>query len=673
MNIIPLEVEERVKKLRSTIQYHNYLYYVLDKPEISDDAWQRLYDELVALEEKYPELKTSDSPTQKIGGEILPFFEEVIHEHQLQSLEKVPEDSLESRMGKIEAELKEYGLEAEYVEEEKIDGLTLQATYENGEIQVIATRGNGEVGENVTSNGKVVRGIPHKIDYKGKLVVHGEAYMSKSMWAKINEQRVANGEEPFANPRNAASGTMRQLDSSVVAKRNLGFFAYQVSYIEDVEFKTHEETLLFLKELGFVVSPNYKVFKDAEKLIASIKEKGKVRNDLPYDIDGMVVKINNLEAREYLGKTTKYPKWAFAYKFETEKAITVIKSITLQVGRTGVVTPVAELETVTLAGTKVSRATLHNFDYIREKDIRVGDTVIIEKAGDIIPAVVSVVLEKRPEETQEYITPTHCPACEHELVQIEDEVAVRCINPSCEPQLIFKLAHFTSRDAMDIEGLGEKVSEQLISSKLVTNVSDLFYLTKENILSLERTGDRSATKLIKAIEKSKSRGFQALLFGLGIRNVGLGTAKLLAKEFKTMERLSQASVEDIAKISGLGGTVGQSVVEFFSIRENLEMLEHLKQANVQMEEIEVVSNVEKVFEGMTFVVTGELSKPRPHFKALIEERGGKVSGSVSAKTHYILVGEDAGSKLEKAEQLVSQGKLKREQILNEESFMNLIQ
>lgn len=666
------KVASEINELRKKIQYHNYLYYVLDTTEITDEEWERMYAQLVALETQYPEFITSDSPTQKIGGEILPFFEEVIHEYPLMSLEKFKEQEIQSRLTKIEQELSEYGVETDYVAEHKIDGLSIQLTYENGRFELGATRGDGTSGENVTNNLKVVKGVPHTIDFKGKLVISGETYMSKSTWRKLNEQRVLDGEEPFANPRNAASGTMRQLDSSMVAKRNLGFFTYQISYAEGKEFKTHEETLQFLSDLGFLVSPAYKVVSSFPELMEHLIEAEKNRNNLGYEIDGMVVKANNLEARSYLGATIKYPKWAFAFKFETEKAKTRVKAITLQVGRTGAITPVAELDTVTLAQTKVSRATLHNFDYIQVKDIRIGDVVVIEKAGDIIPAVVEVVLEERTEDAIPYVKPSHCPECEGELVSIEGEVAIRCINPNCKPQLIFKLAHFTSRDAMDIVSLGESISEQLISSGLVTNISDLYYLTKEDILTLDRKGEKSAQKLISAIEKSKTRGLKRLLFGLGIRNVGKGTSKILAETYETMEKLKLATVEEIAAIDDLGNTAGTSIVEFFKSEDNLMLLQRLEEANVIMEEKRIESSVEKIFHGMTFVVTGVLSQPRPYFKDLIELRGGKVSGSVSAKTTYVLAGEDAGSKLEKAQELVSQGKMNTSQVLDEEAFNQLL-
>lgn len=666
-------VEERIIKLRNIINYHNYLYYVLDKPEVSDQEWQRFYDELKKLEDDNPELKTKDSPTNKVGGKILPFFEEVKHEIPLGSLDKenTKEDMLR-RMNKIREDLSKMEYETDWIFELKIDGASLQLTYENGEIIIGATRGDGKVGENVTNNAKVVHGIPQTIPYKGKVILNGEVFMSKSTFEKLNKKRIANNEEPFANPRNAASGTLRQLDSKMVAERNLGFFAYQLSLAEGKEFETHKETLDFMKENGFMVSPEYKIFDNVEELVDECIYWQEKRLELPFDIDGTVLKVNNLDAREELGRTSKHPRWALAFKFETEKAETKMYAITLQVGRTGTITPVAELETVRLAGTKVSRATLHNFELMIERDIREGDIVILEKAGDIIPAVVSVVLEKRTDDVKKYAIPTECPACGHELVKLEDEVAIRCINPSCEPQLIFKLAHFTSREAMNIEGLGQKIAEQLISSKLITNVSDLYYLTKEDLLSLERSGERSANKLLKSIENSKKAGLKGLLYGFGIRYVGKGTAELIADQFKDIEKIKQATVEEIASISGLGEKVGESIVEFFNNEDNLLIIERLKQAGVETQITEERKQYSNIFEGKTFVITGTLSESRNHFKNIIESNGGKVTSSVSAKTGYILYGEDAGSKLEKAQGLVEKGKLEPQQVITEEEFEKLL-
>lgn len=666
------EASLRVSELRKKIQYHSYLYYVLDKSEISDAEWDRLYEELQGLEKVYPELITTDSPTQIVGGEILSSFEEVVHEYPLMSLEKFQVTDIQPRLTKIKEELSEFDVSTDYIVEQKIDGLSTQLTYIDGKLQLGATRGNGTVGENVTSNIKVVKGVPHTIDFQGKLVVSGEVYMSKSTWERLNEQRLANGEEPFANPRNAASGTMRQLNSAMVANRNLGFFAYQVSHAEGMAFENHTDTLDFLNNQGFVVAPDYLLVQSYEELLGCLEAAERNRTTLPYEIDGMVVKANNLEARSYLGTTVKYPKWAFAFKFETEKVETIVRDITLQVGRTGAITPVAELNTVILAQTKVSRATLHNAEYIKEKDIRIGDTVIIEKAGDIIPAVIEVVLEKRNSESVPYPTPTHCPACEGELVKTEGEVAIRCINPSCQPQLTFKLAHFTSKDAMDIDSLGKSLSEQLILSGLVRNVSDLYYLTKEDILTLDRKGEKSALRLLSGIEKSKSRGLKHLLYGFGLRNVGRGATKIITEKFTTLEHLKQATVADIMALEGIGGTVANNLVQFLQNEENLAVLERLEAAGVSVVETPKTNNVEKIFQGMTFVVTGTLSLPRPHFKTLIEERGGKVSGSVSAKTSYVLAGEDAGSKLEKAQQLVAQGKMTASQLLDEVAFNALL-
>lgn len=662
-------VEARMTELRSQINYHNHLYYVLDTPEITDTEWERLYEELVQLEAQHPELITEDSPTQVVGGEILSEFPEVVHEYPLGSLEKLKEPVIQSRLTKLKQELA--GEEVDYIIEDKIDGLSVQLTYNNGKIELGATRGNGFVGENTTSNAKMVNDIPHKISFKGKLVTNGEIYMPKSVFLELNEERIKNGEEPFANPRNAAAGTMRQLDTSMVKKRKLSFIAYQVSEAEGVDFETHEDTLLFLQEQGFVISPDYVKSSDFTDIMEVLEASGENREELPYEIDGKVVKVNKLSIRTRLGSTAKYPKWAFAYKFETEKANTRIKSITLQVGRTGVITPVAELDTVVLAQTKVSRATLHNFSIISVKDIRVGDMVTIEKGGDIIPSVLSVVLEDRPEDSVPYFPPTHCPSCNSEVIQIAEEVAIRCVNKSCPEQLRFGLSHFGSRNAMDIDSLGVSVAEQLTSSGLVKSFADLYTLSAESLMTLDRMGKKSAEKLVTAIQKSKSRGLQHVLYGLGIKHIGNTVSKIIAQNFENLNQLYAIERDDLAAITGVGPAAANSLKDYLDNPENNELLVRFDSLGVSLESIKQVIVGDR-FAGMTFVVTGELSKPRTEFKTVIESNGGKVSGSVSAKTSYILVGEDAGSKLEKAESLVAAGKMVASQILKEEDFWNLL-
>lgn len=666
------DIESRISELTKIINYHNYLYYVLDRSEITDDAWQELYDELSELEGAYPHLALTDSPTRRVGGETLDHFEKVEHSHPLKSLDKVKASEIKSRLSQAMLAFPSDEVETRYVKEQKIDGLSVQLTYEGGILTLGATRGNGLVGEDVTRNVKQVHGIPHTIGFKGTLIVHGEVYMSKPVWEKLNRERESLGQDLFENARNAAAGTMRQLDSSVVASRNLAFFAYNVSHIEGVSFETHEESLVFLEDVGFKVSPEYQMFDDIDSLISSLSDDAQKRSLLPYDIDGMVIKIDRLSVRERLGSTSKYPRWAWAFKFETEKAETRVIDIVLQVGRTGVVTPVAELEPVRLAQTTVSRATLHNFDYIEQKDVRINDIVILEKAGDIIPAVVRVVRSKRPEESVPFNKPTECPSCKSKLEHTDGNVALKCLNPSCLPQLVYRLAHFTSRDAMDIDGFGDKFSAQLVDSGLVRSLSDLYHLKTEDLLRLERMGEKSASKIIRGIEKSKDRPLSALLYGLGIPNVGVNTSKLLAANFPSMHLLMNASKEDISSVSGLGPIVADSIALFFSTEENQEMCRVFEEKGLNLRMDIVVSDEVQSLKGMTFVVTGELSQPRQVFKKLIEDRGGKVSGSVSAKTTYVLAGVDAGSKLQKAYDLVAQSKMQSTQILDEEGFNALI-
>lgn len=657
--------KERIERLRELINYHNYLYYVLDKPEISDQEWDALYSELERLEKENPHLITSDSPTQRVGGNPLPFFKEVTHSTPMMSLDKVnvPDDLLKWLKDTVK-KLSEKGFTTDFVLEYKIDGLSSVLTYENGRLQLGATRGNGKVGEDVTQNIMVIRSIPHNIPFKGRLVVSGEVFMSKKVFNHLTTKEGMD----FANPRNAAAGSLRQLDPKIAAKRNLNFFAYHIMEIEGIEFETHAQSLQFLEEQGFVVSPDYRVFssKDLEQLVETCRGQSDFRDSLPFEIDGMVIKVNNIPARTLLGYTAKFPKWATAYKFPTQRGVTELVDITLQVGRTGVVTPVAELKPIRLAGTSVARATLHNFDWMLNKDIRIGDFVVVEKGGDIIPAVVGVVQEQRKETSQAYQLPTHCPACGGELVQIEDEVAVRCQNPNCPPQKVFKLTHFASRDAMDIDTLGDKIAEQLVKANLVTNVADLYFLQKSDLLRLERFGDKKAQNILDSIEKSKNRGLSKLLYGLGIRLVGKETATLITERFNTIDTLMEAKVEDLSSIYGVGQKVAESVVDFFKTEEAKNIISRLKEAGVKMEE-EQSSTTSNKFEGLTFVITGTLSQPRDYFKNLIEQHGGKVTGSVSSKTSYLLVGENAGSKLEKAEKLLSP-----EQILDEEKFMQLI-
>lgn len=670
MNAIA-QITQRISELTKEINQHNYLYYVLDNPTISDDEWQILYDELKELEDKHPHLRLSDSPTQKVGGAILPHFEKVTHEYPMKSLDKIKHAEMSTKMNRLFSEVTPPTSHPLFVKEQKIDGISIQLTYENGLLSVGATRGDGAVGENVTQNIRHVHGVPHVIPYKGRVILRGEVYMSKPVLEQVNRQRGSVGKDLFENTRNAAAGTMRQLDSSVVAERNLGFFAYDLVSVEGMDFSFHHECLDFIQGLGFTLSPDFQVFDDIDSLIDSLVEDAQKRPLLPYDIDGMVIKLNHLATREKLGSTSKYPRWAWAFKFETEKAETKVLDIVLQVGRTGAITPVAELEPVRLAQTTVSRATLHNFDYLSQKDVRINDAVILEKAGDIIPAVVGVIFSKRTEDSVPYEKPTTCPACGGQLSHPEGNVALKCTNPSCLPQLIYRVAHFSSRDAMNIDGFGEKFSAQLVESGLVKKLSDLYSLTVEDLLPLDRMAEKSAKKIIEGLEKSKQRPFHAFLYGLGIPNVGRNSSKLLIQKFSTLDLIMNASQDEISSISGLGPTAAESIHSFFRDPETREMMGTLESYGLPTTHVLVDSNHEQIFKDMTFVVTGELSQPRKVFKEMIESRGGKVSGSVSAKTTYVLAGQDAGSKLDKAYELVSKGKMETRQILDESMFEKL--
>lgn len=667
-----IQIETRMKELREVIAYHNHLYYVEGKSEISDSEWETLYEELVELETQYPEFITSDSPTQKVGAIENSGFTQVTHEYPLKSLEKLKEGKITSRFQKVEEELKEENLESDYVVEKKIDGLSVQLTYIGGVLKVGATRGNGEIGDDITDNLKMVNGIPHKISFKGKLVLNGEVYMPKDVFRALNEERQSNGEELFANPRNAAAGTLRLHDTSVVKSRNLHFFGYQVTFSEGTEFNLHTETLEFVQGQGFILPPNITVVKTFTHLMEVLKAMAETRESLPFEIDGAVVKLNNLKARDILGFTSKYPKWAFAFKFETEKALTKIKSITLQVGRTGQVTPVAELETVILAQTRVSRATLHNFDYIRIKDIRVGDYAWIEKAGDIIPAVIGVELSKREEGLEAFPVPTVCPCCSSTLVKREDEVALYCESKVCPDKVRHSLTHFASRNAMNIDSLGDVMAEQLTKTGLVRTLPDLYALKVEDVINLERMAGPSAAKLIKAIEGSKERGLARFIYGLGIRSVGQRAGKVIASNFANIQELIDADLDKLASITGIGNSMANEIKTYFSKEENMELINRFVELGLNLESEKVVLTGDK-FAGMTFCVTGTLSQSRTVFKELIEGQGGKVSGSVSAKTNYVLAGEDAGSKLDKAMDLIAKGKMQREQLLDEEAFYALLE
>lgn len=666
MSMTREEARLEIEKLREELEHHNYRYYVLDNPQISDAQYDKLMGKLLALEEKFPELVTPDSPSQRVGGAPLKEFGTVRH--------RAPMLSLSNAFGA--AELMDFdrrvrsglgGEPVEYVVELKIDGLAISLSYENGLFKRGATRGDGETGEDITGNLKTIRSIPLRLKKNvPALDVRGEAFMPKKEFVRLNEEKELAGEPPFANPRNAAAGSLRQLDPRITARRSLNAFLYAIGYLEGLEAGTHREALELLKELGFNVNPHVEVFTSMEEVISYIEGWAEKRHGLPYDTDGMVIKVNSLRQQELLGFTAKSPRWAIAYKFPAEQATTVVKDIIVRVGRTGVITPTAVLEPVSLAGSTVGRATLHNQDIIDEKDIRIGDTVVIHKAGDVIPEVVEVLKEKRSGKERTYRIPDRCPECESQVVRLTGEVALRCTNASCPARSREGIIHFASRDAMNIEGLGPAVVAQLLAAGLIKDAADLYYLKPEDLVRLERMGEKSAQNLRNALEKSKGNSLAQLIFALGIRHVGSRAAKLLARHFGAMEKLMAAGQEELQNIPEIGPKMAESIVQFFRQEENRELVERLRQAGVDPQETAETPG-DLPFAGLTFVLTGTLTRfTRKEAEELIEKLGGKTSGSVSKKTSYLVVGEDAGSKYDKAVQL-------NIPILDEEQFLALVE
>lgn len=657
-----MTIEDRIKELRDKLNHHSYMYYVLDKPEISDYEYDMMMRELIELEEKYPQFKTPDSPTQRVGGEPLKEFEPFTHVVPMQSLANAfSEGELRDFDRRVRASVGD----VEYVVEFKIDGLSVELIYENGFFTVGSTRGDGIIGENVTNNLKTIKSIPLRLKDDLNLIVRGEVFMPKASFEKLNEERELNGESLFANPRNAAAGSLRQLNPKITAKRDLDIFVFNLQRIDGIELKTHAEALEFLKYQGFKVSPHIKVCRNIDEVIADINYIRDIRDGLPYETDGAVVKVNDLEKRDILGSTAKDPRWAIAFKYPAERQKTKVKDIVVQVGRTGALTPTAILEPVKIAGSIVSRATLHNEDYIREKDIRIGDTVIIQKAGEIIPEVVSVVAEERDGSEKFFIMPEVCPECGAATVRLPGESVTKCTGLNCPAKLKRGIIHFASKDAMDIDGLGPAVIGQLLDNNLIHNISDLYYLKYDDLIKLDRMGDKSAKNLINAIEESKGRDLDRLIFGLGIDLIGSKAAGILASHFKTMESLEKATFEELTEIEEIGPKMADSVVAFFKEKQNLNIIDRLKAAGVNMRKKDAI-NVNDNFKGLTFVLTGTLEKyTRDEAKKLIEERGGKVTGSVSKKTDYVVVGADPGSKLSKAQE-------HGVKILNEEQFENML-
>lgn len=648
------ELEQKVAEYNRLLHEYGHAYYVLDQPTVPDHVYDKMLHELLAIEQEYPDLIYPDSPTQRVGGEILKGFNKVEHRYPMLSLGNAfSEADLKSFDERVRQSI---GDNFSYVCELKIDGLAISLMYDNGLFVRGATRGNGFVGEDITENLKTVHSIPLRLKEPVTIEVRGECYMPKKSFTNLNKVRAEQGEELFANPRNAAAGSLRQLDPKIAAKRNLSTFIYAIGGSgEDYGLASHSDALDYLDQLGFTTNHERKKCQTIEEVFAYIQEWTEKRPNLIYEIDGIVVKVDRYDQQQELGNTVKAPRWSIAYKFPAEEVMTKVLDIDLTVGRTGVVTPTAILEPVQVAGTTVQRATLHNENIIREKDIRIGDAVIIRKAGDIIPEVKQVLFDQRPEGLEPFTMPTHCPACGSELVRIDDEVALRCVNPSCFAQVAEGLSHFVSRNAMNIEGIGERVVSQLLREGLVKDVSDLYTLNKEELIALERMGEKSAQNLLDAIEASKKNSLERLLFGLGIRHVGAKAARLLAEEFESIDALMDATVEQLTAVFEIGDKMADSIVMYFEKEEVRELIERLRQLGVNLYYTGKKINTEEidsVFNGKTIVLTGKLSQlNRSEAQKKIEELGGKVTGSVSKKTDLVIAGEDAGSKLTKAEQL----------------------
>ncbi len=660
------QAKKRVEELRPLLKYYTQKYFD-DEQVVSDYEYDMLMKELKQIEKEYPELITKDSPTQKVGASIKKGFEKVTHEVPLQSLQDVfsfeEVEEFEEKMEKIAAE---NGKTMEYVVETKIDGLSSAIEYRNGKLYRGATRGDGLVGEDVTHNIATIKTVPKELAEPISITVRGEVFIGKTDFDKMNEDRLLEEQEQFANARNAAAGSLRQLDSKITASRPLDIFVFNVQKSEDIDFETHQESLLYLEKLGFHVNPVKILCKTRQEVRQAIEKIGQMRDGLDFGIDGAVVKVNDLELREKIGSTYKTPKWAVAYKYPPEKKETLLKDIVCQVGRTGAITPMAILEPVYVAGSKISKTTLHNEDYIKENDIRIGDRVIIQKAGDVIPEVVAVNLKKRDGTEKIFEMPRICPVCGAEAVREEGEAVVRCIGVECPAKLYRSIIHFASKDAMDIDGLGESIIAELIERGLIGNIADIYHLTFEDIASLKKNGKKFAQNMIDAIEESKHRELYRLINSLGIRHVGVKLAKSLTKYYRTMEQLMNSSYEELRLIEDVGEITAQTIYEFFRQEQTIDLISKLKEAGVNMEVVEETITDSR-FEGKTFVLTGSLEHySRDQASEIIEKLGGKTSSSVSKKTDYVLAGEEAGSKLTKARELGVT-------IISEEEFVQMIQ
>ena len=663
-----MEINETIKRaeeLRPLLKYYTQKYFD-DEQVVSDYEYDMLMRELKQIEREYPELITKDSPTQRVGASIKKGFEKVTHEVPLQSLQDVFSfGEVEEFEEKMEKASKQYGRPLDYVVETKIDGLSASLEYRDGKLWRAATRGDGQVGENVTDNISTIKTVPKELKEPINITVRGEVFIGKNDFDKMNEDRLMEEQEQFANARNAAAGSLRQLDSSITASRPLNIFIFNVQKSEDIHFETHYESLLYLEKLGFNVNPVKILCTTREEVQQAIEKIGKMRDKLDFGIDGAVVKVNDLELREKVGTTYKTPKWAVAYKYPPEKKETLLKDIVCQVGRTGAITPMAILEPVYVAGSKISKTTLHNEDYIKENDIRIGDRVIIQKAGDVIPEVVGVNKEKRDGTEKIFEMPRVCPVCGAEAVREDGEAVVRCIGIECPAKSYRSIIHFASKDAMDIDGLGESIIAELIDKKLISNIADIYKLTFDDFASLKKNGKKFAQNLIDAIEESKHRDLYRLINSLGIRHVGVKLAKTLTKYFKNMDRLMNSSYEELRLIEDVGEITAKTIHEFFAQEQTRDLISKLKEAGVNMEVIEE-EGVDNRFEGKTFVLTGTLENySREQATEIIEKFGGKTSSSVSKKTDYVLAGEEAGSKLRKAQELGIK-------IISEEEFNVLI-
>ncbi|QAS52123.1 NAD-dependent DNA ligase LigA [Halobacillus litoralis] len=648
-----MEAQQKIEALKQSLEQYSYEYYTLDAPSVPDAVYDQKLRELIELEEEFPDLQTPDSPSQRVGGKPLDAFVKVQHDIPMLSLGNAFDDQ----------ELRDFDRrvkngtdnEVSYVCELKIDGLAVSLKYEDGVFVRGATRGDGTTGEDITKNLRTIRNIPLRLEEPVTLEVRGEAYMPKKSFIGLNEVKESNGEEPFANPRNAAAGSLRQLDPKIAAKRNLDIFLYGIGVWENDSSDSHSQRLEKMKDLGLKTNPEWKKCNDIEAVIDYVHSWVERRADLDYEIDGIVIKVDDLDQQETLGFTAKSPRWATAYKFPAEEAVTKLNEIELSVGRTGAVTPTAVLDPVKVAGTTVQRASLHNEDLIKEKDIRVGDTVVIKKAGDIIPEVVRVLTEQRTGDEEPYRMPETCPECESELVRLDEEVALRCINPNCPAQLREGLIHFVSRNAMDIEGLGEKVIAQLFQESLIHNIADLYKLDREELLQLERMGEKSVENLLKAIEVSKEKSLERLLFGLGVRYVGSKAASTLAQHFEHMDALMEADAEALEQIPEIGSKMAESIASYFDKPQVTQLLEELKELGLNMEYKGPKKSDQpddSPFMDKTIVLTGKMENySRSEVKKIVEDLGGNVTGSVSKKTDLLIAGEDAGSKYTKASDL----------------------